>query len=498
MGSRAGRKAMRRTAVALLLTGAVIASSLLTAGCLSLSARASVARAYRAYQTVLDAISGADIMDEITELSSPAYAGRQAGSPGGKKAADHIAGRYAAIGLAPLFGDSYFQEFTIAYSHPGGAPEARLYEAAGRDVGQLAYGQDIAYGFWSDSAAIKRAPVVLVGGWDRIGAADLTGKVALALRPQEATFASLYTGLEQAKQAGAVALLAADFDPATVTSYWDVDTYVSGIAMAGLSTPATELLLQRTGKNLASWYGEIAAAAKAGRDFTPVDTGLTIDFAWSIDNDHERAARNVIGVIPGARGLADSRSVLLTAHYDHLGSLPGGPIWPGAWDNSSGVAVMLAAARAIAEAQPDINVIVAAWDAEERGLVGSAYFAGHTPAGIGPISGIINLDCIGARLDFSLERSRAGQLTHCLTSAASRFDITMDETTVKPWSDAASFQSDEAIEAIQIFDAGDPYQVPFLHDPSDTTANLKTDALERIARTVALAIIAGGRDSGAK
>lgn len=493
---------LRAKTLLALPVAAIIVALALARGWAPVSARRSVARAYAEHRAALDAISGEDIMAEIGELSSPAYEGRLAGSAGGRKAAAYIAGQFAAMGLKPLFGDSYYQEFTIPYSHPLDEPTAVLYDRLGRVVGTLKYGQDIAYSLWSDSAATERAPVVFVGSWDRIAAADdLSGVVALALRPPDEAgkaFSSLYDALERARAAGAQALLAADFDRATLTSLWDVDAYVPGIALLGLGSAATDLLLRGTGHDSAAWKVELQAAAKDGRAFVPIDTGLKLSLRWTIANDSRRSARNVVAVIPGRNGLAAGRCLLLTAHYDHLGAVPGGPVWPGAWDNASGVAVMLAAARALAAARPELTVIVAAWDAEERGLVGSAHFAANLPLPAERISAVINLDCVGTRFAIRLERNRAGPLTCRLRSAAAQFEIAVEEAPVQPWSDAVSFTHLPGVEAIQIFDAGNPYQVPFLHDPSDTVANLNADSLARLARAVALAIAAQDGSGGAR
>lgn len=466
------------------------------------SARRSVARAYAEHRATLDSISGEEIATQIGTLSSPEYEGRLAGSAGGRKAAAYIAGELAAMGVQPLIGDSYFQEFTIAYSHPVDEPQVTLYDRQDRAVGLLKYGEDIAYSLWSDSAAVERAPIVFVGGWDNIPAAgDLNGAVVLALRPPAQAglaLSSLYDALELAHNAGAVALLAADFDRTTLTSLWDVDTHVPGIALLGLGGPAADRLLRLTGRDSAGWEAELAAAAKDRRVVQPVDTGLKISLRWTIANDDRRSARNVVGVIPGRAGLANGRCLLLTAHYDHLGAVPGGPVWPGAWDNASGVSVMLAAARALVAARPELTVIVAAWDAEERGLVGSAYFAANLPVPADRISAVLNLDCVGTRPAIRLERSRVGPLTRFLRSAAARFAIAVEEATVQPWSDAASFTHLPGIEAIQIFDAGDPYQVSFLHAPSDTVANLSPEALARLARTVVCAIVAQDGGQGVR
>ena len=87
------------------------------------------------------------------------------------------------------------------------------------------------------------------------------------------------------------------------------------------------------------------------------------------------AGSNVIGVIPGS-DLAD-QYVVIGAHYDHLGSDcpssdPSDDICNGATDNATGVAAAITAARTVAAAGPRRTVVLALWDAEEDGLLGSA------------------------------------------------------------------------------------------------------------------------------
>lgn len=84
---------------------------------------------------------------------------------------------------------------------------------------------------------------------------------------------------------------------------------------------------------------------------------------------------NVIGVLPG---IDTSRSVIIGAHYDHLG-IHGDSIFYGADDNASGVAGVLSLAEKWSETRikPPVNLIFACWTAEEKGLIGSEYFAKH-------------------------------------------------------------------------------------------------------------------------
>ncbi len=102
--------------------------------------------------------------------------------------------------------------------------------------------------------------------------------------------------------------------------------------------------------------------------------------------------RNVLGVI---RGQDTTRSIVVGAHYDHLG-MRNGLIYHGADDNASGTSGMLALARwwSEQEEKPSCNIIFAAWTAEEKGLLGSTYFVQHTRANPEKILLAINMDMI--------------------------------------------------------------------------------------------------------
>jgi Zn-dependent M28 family amino/carboxypeptidase len=87
------------------------------------------------------------------------------------------------------------------------------------------------------------------------------------------------------------------------------------------------------------------------------------------------------------------RFTLLTAHYDHLG-VRDGKTYPGADDDASGVATMLAAAAYFAHHQPHRSILFIAFDGEEEGLRGSAYFVAHPAVPLKAIALEVNLDMV--------------------------------------------------------------------------------------------------------
>ena len=103
------------------------------------------------------------------------------------------------------------------------------------------------------------------------------------------------------------------------------------------------------------------------------------------------AAANVIGRVPGRETRA--RTFVVTAHYDHLG-IRDGVTYPGADDNASGVAVLLAAARHFVRTPPRHTIVFAALDAEELGLRGARTLVDSALLSPGEVAMNINLDMV--------------------------------------------------------------------------------------------------------
>lgn len=103
-------------------------------------------------------------------------------------------------------------------------------------------------------------------------------------------------------------------------------------------------------------------------------------------------ATNLMGVIDGSA--ERDRFIVVSAHYDHLG-VRDGVLYPGADDNASGVAAMLASAEYFSQHRPRSSIVFIAFDGEEEGLQGAHYFVEHAPFDLKKVMLEINLDMVG-------------------------------------------------------------------------------------------------------
>jgi Zn-dependent M28 family amino/carboxypeptidase len=132
------------------------------------------------------------------------------------------------------------------------------------------------------------------------------------------------------------------------------------------------------------------AFAEIGLD--PAGTsGFEQPFRLARSPQPTNTAANLIGGIKGTA--ATSETIVITAHYDHLG-VRNGVVYPGADDNASGIAALLAIARYIKTNPLRHPVLVAALDAEELGVQGAKAFLAHPPRPIREMALNINLDMV--------------------------------------------------------------------------------------------------------
>jgi Peptidase family M28 len=378
------------------------------------------------------AITGEAIRADVGFLADDLLEGRDAGTRGYDLAARYVAARFETLGLSQAVPDSWYQPVTLAIAQldktsiPSLTIGGRRFTkdvaigAFGRELKQSLSGQAVFVGYGLKSEREKI---------DDYAGLDLHGKFAVALSGSPVGMPSeigAHLAAEKslaAQEAGAIGLITIPSDSLLGRTSWEKlrdraqDPMVSwldnqrqpyvrtpGIRGAGYANgAAAEALLAGSGKSLAAIRAQ--AAKKGGRP-----KGFALRPVIQLERTSTVASapsRNVLAVLPGSDPLLSHEYVLLMAHLDHLGikeSAQGrDKIYNGAMDNASGVATMLAVAKAFAEsgARPRRSILFAAVTAEEDGLLGSQFLAKNPvlPAGA-KLVGVVNLDMPILTYDF--------------------------------------------------------------------------------------------------
>jgi len=373
----------------------------------------------------------ADVLrGHIRFLSSDLLGGRGPATPGDRLAQQYIAAQMEAIGLQPgAPGGGWLQPLDIVGITSHNPDVASV--TKGGDKVDLKYKDDyIAFsGVGTPEARVDNAEIVFVGygivapeyQWDDYKGVDLKGKVLLMMNNDPAADPKLFAGktrqyygrwtykYEIAAQKGAAGAIIIHTEPSAgykwqvVTSSWSGENFSlpsEGQPEVQIQAWATEEASRRIARLGGQDLDALRAAAEK-RDFKPVPLGASLSLTLRNDVQKKQTA-NVIGKLPGRDPILGQQAVLYTAHHDHLGmreaTKPGEDvIYNGARDNASGVAAVLAIARAMkALPQPPRRTILfAAVAGEEQGLLGSGYLAAHPPAPIGLLAANINIDELG-------------------------------------------------------------------------------------------------------
>jgi Zn-dependent M28 family amino/carboxypeptidase len=360
-------------------------------------------------------------------LSHPLLEGRAPGTRGGTLAMEYIAAQLERMGCEPV-DHSWFQPVPMVGMDPH--PHLTLDTPAGAI--DPAYKDDYVLEAGIPQPRVDvDAELVWVGygitaseyGWDDYKDVDVRGKVLLVRVNDPGTEATpgffggralTYYGrwtykYEEASRRGAAGVLLVHTDESAGYGWNVVRTSNTGeqFDLAGdpefplgvrgwISQPAIRSALQAAGKDL-----DALLAASEKKDSRPVETGIRV--LARVDTDlREVATANVVGFLPGSDAARRDEVVILSAHYDHLGVRTGDGgerlVYHGAYDNASGVALLLAIAEALATApeRPPRPFLVVSTTAEESGLLGAEWYARNPLYPLGTTAAVVNMD--GANL----------------------------------------------------------------------------------------------------
>jgi len=206
-------------------------------------------------------------------------------------------------------------------------------------------------------------------------------------------------------------------------------------------------------------------------------------------------AVNVIGILRGNRAEWASESIVVGAHFDHLGfGWPDvrdafrGQVHPGADDNASGVAVLLELARTLAaESDNGRNLVFAAFSAEECGRWGSRHYVEHPTFPAAGVRGMVNLDTVGRLGNGKIAVHACGtarEWQHVFLGCG--YVTGIPNQIVMGGGEGSDQQSfiEQGIPAVQIFTGGHPDY----HSPSDTPDKVDSAGLVKVATFVKEAV----------
>jgi len=357
----------------------------------------------------------------VTFLADDAMRGRETGSAEHRKAAEYVVETFKAAGVEPAGTDGYLQPVAFKSRR---ILEDRSSLALVRNGKHraIALGDEATFGMRIDAPPEVDAPLVFVGyglslpevGHDDLDGVDLMGKVAVFLSgspksvpgPLSAHAQSAGERWAALRKAGAVGTMSIP-NPKSMDVPWERSSPNRLNPAMALADPAMD---ETAGQRLSVTFNPAKAEMLfegSGHSFAELldvaNKGETLPRFQLIGNIRAKVAvetqdlesQNVAGIVRGTDTTLANEYVVLTAHLDHVGvgaPIAGDSIYNGAMDNASGVATLLEAAAALAKRPAKRSVVFVAVTAEEKGLLGSHYYASHPTVPKQAIVANVNMD----------------------------------------------------------------------------------------------------------
>jgi Peptidase family M28 len=362
----------------------------------------------------------------VRYLADDKLQGRLTGTAGYLEAAAYVAAKFKEYGLAPAGTDGYYQPVRFEVQRVVAAESSLALARDGRE-GPLVLGRDALLGSRDPQPRVIAAALVFVGyalhlpeaGYDDFAGLDLRGKVVVHLNGGPGNLAGALKSHARAAQefgralerAGALGSISIP-NPRSMDIPWErmaLSASQPGMRIAeselqntrgpmfsaAFNPAAADKLLAGSGHTIA----ELLALADAQRPLPRFP--LAVALRARVATRTERVeAPNVAGLLAGSDPRVKDQVVVLSAHLDHLGvgePIHGDSIYNGAMDNASGVASLLEIARAMHDAagaggRLRRSLLFLALCGEEKGLLGSRYFAAHPTVPQGALVADLNMD----------------------------------------------------------------------------------------------------------
>ncbi len=349
----------------------------------------------------------------VVYLSDDSMQGRQTGSPEHRKAAEYVAEQFKKAGLKLGHGSSYLQPVDFVSRQIVEEKSSLVIVRHGVEE-PVKLGEEAMLNMRVDHAPSVDAPMVFVGHGlvipeikhDDLTGLDLKGKVAVVLTGlppgSEGPLGSHYSNSrwQGLRAAGAIGTLQIQnpkgqdvpwerqmptrFLPQMALADPSMDEGAGQVLNAPVNPAHAEKLFTGSGHT----FKEILDLSNAGKPLPRFPLQGRIRSAVTVIRTASRSD-NVVGILPGTDPKLKNEYVVVTAHLDHLGTgnpVNGDGIYNGAMDNASGIATLIETAAATPKKGFKRSVAFLAVTAEEKGLLGSRYFANNPTV---PARGIV-------------------------------------------------------------------------------------------------------------
>ena len=360
---------------------------------------------------------------DIRVLADDDMQGRMTGSPGYLRAADYVERRFREEGLAPAGdGGGYRQTVTLIQQSIDQAASRATLTGPGATETPLVIGKDMLVSAGGGARPERlSAPLVFIGyglhlpdqGHDDLAYVDLKGKIAVVISGGPADIAGTVKAAARfdraalLARAGAVGLITLT-TPKQLEIPWERQMLLSlqpgmyladpalreapdGFLTASVDPDVSERLFEGSGHN----FDELAALADASAPLPRFPLSRALE-ARIFATHTAVTAPNLIAKLQGGDPTLKSQYVAVSAHLDHLGvgaPINGDRIYNGAMDDASGVASVLDIAHRLKSGpRPRRSVLFLIVCAEEKGLLGSHYFAARPTAPTHSVVADLNFD----------------------------------------------------------------------------------------------------------
>ena len=359
----------------------------------------------------------------IEFLADDSLQGRNTGSPGHKRAAEYVAAEFKKAGLEPAGASGFIQPVSFK-TRQIDEPHSSLALTRGGQTIPLTLGEHAGFSLRIDPAPSVEAPLVFVGHGlripeqqiDDLAGLNLAGAVVVYIgaTPRslpgvlQAHFGSAAERWKMYRAAGAVGTITLA-NPKSIEVPWSrsspqrlqpamsladasLDEYPGQQVAITMNPAYANMLFEGSGHT----FEELLALEDAGQPLPRFALPARVSARIAITRT-QLESQNVAGILRGSDPARRNEFVVLSAHLDHLGvgdPVNGDAIYNGAMDNASGIAAILdvAARLRAANERPARSLLFVAVTGEEKGELGSRYFAAHPPVPARAIVANVNTD----------------------------------------------------------------------------------------------------------